>query len=242
MAGLTDRPFAAFDIDGTLIRWQLYHAVADELARAGCLGQIEYGAIREARLNWKRRTSVDAFSIYEQTLIYHINIAMTSISHEQLLAASRAVLNQYKDQVYTFTREYINQLKQAHYLLFAISASPYDIVRLVAEYYGFDDCAGSIYETKAGRFTGQKELLLSERKPFHLKRLAEKHQASWTSSAAVGDSENDIPMLEIIEKPVAFNPTRKLYDHAKKNGWRIVIERKDMVYDLGSHDGSYILA
>ena len=26
------RPFAVFDIDGTIIRWQLYHALADELA------------------------------------------------------------------------------------------------------------------------------------------------------------------------------------------------------------------
>ena len=27
------RPFAVFDIDGTLIRWQLYHAVADDMAK-----------------------------------------------------------------------------------------------------------------------------------------------------------------------------------------------------------------
>ena len=32
------RPFAVFDIDGTLIRWQLYHSIADTLAR---LGHIE---------------------------------------------------------------------------------------------------------------------------------------------------------------------------------------------------------
>ncbi len=27
------QPFAVFDIDGTIIRWQLYHALADELAK-----------------------------------------------------------------------------------------------------------------------------------------------------------------------------------------------------------------
>ena len=34
--------FAVFDIDGTLIRWQLYHAIADELAKSGHIDAETY--------------------------------------------------------------------------------------------------------------------------------------------------------------------------------------------------------
>jgi phosphoserine phosphatase len=31
--------FAVFDLDGTLVRWQLYHALVDRLAKKGYLGE-----------------------------------------------------------------------------------------------------------------------------------------------------------------------------------------------------------
>lgn len=83
---------------------------------------------------------------------------------------------------------------------------------------------------------------MSERKPEKLNELVTKHGASWTDSIAVGDSEGDIPMLSAVERPIAFNPTKMLFDKAKEQGWSIVIERKNMVYRLEPSDGSYLLA
>jgi len=42
----------------------------------------------------------------------------------------------------------------------------------------------------------------------------------------------NMPMLEIVDNPICFNPNSKLYRHAKRNGWRVVVERKDVVYQL----------
>jgi phosphoserine phosphatase len=39
-------------------------------------------------------------------------------------------------------------------------------------------------------------------------------------------------MLEAVENPIAFNPNQTLYNHAKKRGWEIVVERKDVIYEL----------
>jgi phosphoserine phosphatase len=39
-------------------------------------------------------------------------------------------------------------------------------------------------------------------------------------------------MLELVERPIAFNPNKKLCAHAKKKGWEIVVERKDVIYKL----------
>jgi phosphoserine phosphatase len=70
----------------------------------------------------------------------------------------------------------------------------------------------------------------------------DKHGVSREGSIAIGDSGSDIAMLELVERPIAFNPTKGLFEHAKANNWEIVIERKNVVYELKANDGSYVLA
>lgn len=235
------RPFAVFDIDGTVIRWQLYHALADELARQGHLDPKEFQKVRKARMAWKKRSGEASFDEYEQTLVRLINTAITGILVADLERACRAVLAEYKDQVYTYTRDLIRQLKAQNYLLFTISASQAEIVAMLAKYYGFDDWGGSTYHAENGRFTGKIDVLMRERKPLLLQELVAKHGADWRGSIGVGDSESDIPMLDMVERPVAFNPTKKLFQHASKQGWKIVLERKNMIYELEPEDGTYRL-
>lgn len=235
------RPFAVFDIDGTLIRWQLYHALADELVQRGRLDTKQFQKVRVARMAWKKRAEGESFDKYEQELIDLVNVGITGIRVEDLRQACQSVIEEYKDQVYIYTRDLIRDLKAKNYLLFAISASQAEIVGLLAKYYGFDDYGGSIYETKDGLFTGRIDVLRQERKPEYLKELVAKHGASWYGSIAVGDSEGDIPMLKVVKQPIAFNPTEKLFDHAKQQSWPIVVERKNMVYKLRSQNGQYQL-
>lgn len=234
--------FAVFDLDGTLIRWQLYHAMADELLILGVLDAADYEAVKAARMKWKNRAHVNSFNDYEMTLVRLVDSAVKSMKVSDLEQACQNVIEEYKNQVYTYTRDLIKDLKSKNYLIFAISASPDQIVGLVAKHYGFDDFCGSIYGSKDGVFTGSKDLVMSERKPEKLNELVTKHGASWTGSIAVGDSEGDIPMLSAVEQPIAFNPTKMLFDKAKEQGWNIVIERKNMVYELEPQDGSYLLA
>jgi HAD superfamily hydrolase (TIGR01490 family) len=239
MTNKTPRPYAVFDIDGTIIRWQLYHALADELARRGHLDPIQFQKVKQARMNWKKRTA--SFNSYEMTLVNLIKVAITGISVDDLQQACRGVLAEYQDQVYIYTRDLIKELQSKNYLLFAISASQREVVGMLAEYYGFDDYGGSVYETKDGYFTGQSDILMSDRKPIYLKELIKKHGASQQGSIGVGDSESDIPMLSVVEQPIAFNPTQTLFEHATKAGWPIVLERKNMVYHLEPNDGKYQL-
>jgi phosphoserine phosphatase len=48
----------------------------------------------------------------------------------------------------------------------------------------------------------------------------------------VGDTESDAPMLEIVENPIAFNPNFDLKQIAETKGWKIIVEKKDVIYDL----------
>jgi HAD superfamily hydrolase (TIGR01490 family) len=235
------RPFAVFDIDGTIIRWQLYHAIADELVKQGHLDKDQYEKVKAARMTWKERAHETSYQDYEHTLVNFFEMAIKGIEVETLKQACGIVMDRYKDQVYTYTRDLITELKAKDYLLFAISASQDMIVHLLAMYYGFDDAGGSVYEVRDGRFTGSSQILKSQRKPEFLKELVDKHGATWEGSIAVGDSEGDIAMLSTVEQPIAFNPTRELFEHAKAHSWRVVVERKTMIYELEPQDGSYRL-
>jgi HAD superfamily hydrolase (TIGR01490 family) len=236
------RPFAVLDIDGTLIRWQLYHALADELVKAGHLDPKIYQSVKTARMNWKKRTNELSFTEYEEILVGLIDSVIPTVNVADFEAACTRVITVYKDQVYTYTRDLIHQLQVKNYLLFAISASQQEIVKMLAGYYGFTDAGGSVYEIKDGRFTGKTEILKSERKPNFLQELVDKHDATYAGSIGVGDSESDIPMLSKVEQPIAFNPTKELLEHARRSKWQVVIERKNVVYKLEPKDGSYILA
>ncbi len=235
------RPFAVFDIDGTLIRWQLYHAVADALAKNGHIDAHTHQKIKDARMVWKTRTHGEAFDTYQSALLTVYEKLLLDLSVKRFNEAVQAVFDEYKDQVYVYTRDLIKKLKKDGYLLFAISGSQIEIVSKIAKYYGFDDCVGTVYAHEKDKFTGSVTIHLGG-KNVVLEELIAKHHASLASSIAVGDSASDISMLEMVEKPIAFNPERKLFDHAKNRGWKIVIERKNMVYELEGNDGRYVLA
>lgn len=49
-------------------------------------------------------------------------------------------------------------------------------------------------------------------------------------------------MLSIVERPIAFNPDKDLFNAAKHNGWKIVVERKNMIYKLEPNGHTFVLA
>lgn len=236
-----NRPFAVFDIDGTLVRWQLYHAIAEALAKRGHIDTKTHQKIKDARTLWKNRTHGEAFGDYQTELIAVYEKLLLDLSVRSFNEAVQAVFDEYKDQVYIYTRDLIKKLKKDGYLLFAISGSQIEIVSKIAKYYGFDDYVGTVYAHEKDKFTGSATIHLGG-KHVVLQELMAKHHASLAGSVAVGDGASDISMLEMVEIPIAFNPEKKLFDCAKDKGWKVVVERKNMIYELEKKDDRYVLA
>lgn len=234
------RSFAAFDIDGTIIRWQLYHAIGDALAHKGIIDPKKFEQVRQARMNWKRRSGEEGFREYEKQLVEVFDEALPGLPVRTFSDAAEQVFDEYKDQVYRYSRDLIRKLKSEGYLIFAISGSPALIVEKMAQYYGFNDFAATEYDIENGRFVGTVNLAVGQ-KPELLKKLVAKHSATFEKSLGVGDSEGDIDMLEIVETPIALNPSKILFNYAQNKGWKIVLERKNVVYELEKQDGIYRL-
>ncbi|MBA3757656.1 HAD-IB family hydrolase [Candidatus Saccharibacteria bacterium] len=235
------RKFAVFDIDGTLVRWQLYHAVADRLVHLGYIKPHVFEDVHKARMTWKRREHGASFRNYELQLVGLYTNILLSLAVTQFKEAADLVFDEYKDQVYTYTRDLIDNLKAEGYLMFAISGSQEEIVKKLAIHYGFDDFVGRVDEHKNGRFTGKSTTPIFN-KDAALRKLVKRHGAVVDGSYGVGDSYSDIKMLQIVDNPIAFNPEKELFEHAKVKGWMVVIERKNVIYELENHNGKYNLA
>jgi len=226
------RPVAVFDIDGTVFRWSLFLDLVDKLIENGIFPKETRDAYEDARVKWLDRKG--DYQTYVMNAVGVFGKQLKGVPFEDVANAAGEVIEEKKDRVYRYTRDLIKDLKKQGYFLLAISHSP----RFIAEGFGFeagfDKTYGFWYETgPSGNFTGtiQDEDMMRNKAAI-LTRAIRKEELTLEGSIGVGDTESDIPMLEMVETPIAFNPNQKLLDHARKRGWKVVVERKDVIYEL----------
>jgi HAD superfamily hydrolase (TIGR01490 family) len=237
---MSQKPFAVFDIDGTLIRWQLFHAIVHALGRQGYLPAEAHERIKKARMEWKLRITNEGFGRYEQVLVKEYLAVLTQVSPEQYTSIVQDVFDEYKDQTYMYTRDLITDLRAKGYFLLAISGSHHEIIQKLAQYYRFDAAVGATLEQIDGKFSGKIDTPIFDKAKV-LKQLIQRHNLTTASSVAVGDSASDAAMLELVDQPIVFNPDKKLFAIATEQQWKIVVERKNVIYQLEPHHRSYTL-
>lgn len=224
-----------FDIDGTIFRSSLLIELLNGLVQSGVFPKEAEAEMEADYLAWlDRKGDYDSY-LKKVIKIYDRNLA--DKKEEDIKKVVEKVLKYEKDKVYRFTRDLVHSMKKEGTMLVAISGSPDFIVKPFADYMGFDACYGGVFETKDGIFTGEVEDGSSFKdKKIVVERFLEDagFVADLSGSTAVGDSGADIPMLEAVGNPIAFNPDIVLAEHAKKQGWQIVVERKNVVYEIGT--------
>jgi HAD superfamily phosphoserine phosphatase-like hydrolase len=235
------RQLAVFDIDGTLFRWQLYHELVFELKTIGSFSEVEAAALDDALTSWQAKHI--SWRDYELLVMETIERHITEITPETLETAAKIVVERSGHKIYGYTAQLLASLQQSGYYTLAISASQQEIAEQFAKRYRFDDCVAAVYERKDGRYTDQKTRMVYGRKDTLLKDYLTEHpELTLEKSVAVGDSGSDIAMLELVEHPIAFNPSEELLDAALTHHWQVIIERKNIAYTLEPKNGQFILA
>jgi HAD superfamily hydrolase (TIGR01490 family) len=223
---------AVFDIDGTIFRSSLVIELSHALVEAGIFPQAAKREIAKEYLAW-----LDRKGTYEAYINKVVKIYIKHISGKRYTKVKRIaenVIAYQKDRVYRYTRDLIKKLKKQSYFLVAISGSPSYIVEAYAKAIGFNLFFGTELEIKRGKFTGNIVSLDSAyNKAKIVKSLAAKYKSiNLKKSLAVGDTESDVPMLSLVGQPIAFNPNMELAKVAQKRKWKIVVERKDVVFGV----------
>lgn len=223
---------AFFDIDGTVFRSSLLIELVETLIDEGVFPKEARDAYTNHLSAWRdREGQYEAFiKAVVSTYMKHIK----GVYYGDLADIGRLVVAKQSKHVYRYTRDLIAHLKGQGYYIVAISQSPKTILDEFCRAYGFDKVYGRIYEIgPQDRFTGEMtDVHLVENKANIVARVLEKENVTIEDSIGVGDTDGDIPLLGAVERPICFNPNALLYAHAKRMGWEIVVERKDVIYEL----------
>jgi len=226
------RRVAVFDIDGTVFRSSLLIELVDRLVDAEIFPIDARKNYEQAQVEWLDREG--DYETYIKKVVVSFATYLKGCPYADVADIAGEIIEAKKNRTYRYTRDLIQELKQQGYYLLAISHSPKFIVDGFAYELGFDKSYGTFYTMGAsGRFTGDIEdehLIMN--KGAVLARVMQKESLVVEASYGVGDTESDVSMLAMVENPIAFNPNRTLYRHAKKNNWTIMVERKDVIYEL----------
>lgn len=216
---LKQKPVAIFDIDGTIFRSSLLVELIEALVQAGIFPPAARAHYASAWHKWQARegSAKTGYSYPEfiDGVVKAYRTHIVGVRRAELWKVAERVVAFHKIRLYRFTRDLVRKLDRTHFLL-AISHSPYEAVKPFAESLGFDKVYAQVYEVDGKvRFTGR---VLYEDVIFNKARIVRRAMAkehfTLAGSIGVGDTESDIPFLKLVERPIAFNPSRKLYRYA----------------------------
>lgn len=224
---------AFFDIDGTVFRSSLLiqlvnRLIADEVFPKSALEEFDVEL-----QSWRSREG--KYDEYIEAVIRTFLKHIKGVHYGEFADIGREVVEIQSKYVYRYTRDLITKLKAEGYYIIAISQSPKTVLDEFCSQYGFDKVYGRIYEIgPRDCFTGVvTDEHLIQNKANIVKRIFDRNSGlTKEGSIAVGDTDGDIALLESVDRQICFNPNKTLYTYAKSQNWKIVVERKDVIYHL----------
>lgn len=121
-------------------------------------------------------------------------------------------------------RELVARHRHAGDTLLIITSTIDFVARPIATEFGVDHLIASEGERVDGRYTGRVLGIPCYRqgKVERLQAWVRQHAQTLTDSWCYSDSHNDLPLLELVDHPVAVNPDALLRRHAESRGWQVL--------------------
>lgn len=220
---------AIFDIDGTIFRSSLLIELNWMLMKEGIFPKSIKKELDKSYYAWIDRKG--SYQDYIEDVIDVYNKNVVGKKAVDINRVARKVVEQQKDRVYVYTRDLINEIRK-DFILVAISGSPIEIIKAFNKYYQFDYLMGTVREMKNRKFTNNILDVPAQDKKKYIKLFCEENNFSLKGAIGLGDTEADIGFLELTDRPICFNPNNNLYKVAKRKNWKVVVERKDVIYKL----------
>jgi len=224
------RPIAIFDIDGTIFRSSLTIELFKQLVKKGIFEQSCLKRVRAAERKWLNRQGY--YDDYVNEVVAAYQKAVIGKKKNDIVAACRGVIAQQKFRVYRYTHHLLNKIR-GRYTTIGISGSPLEVLEEYNKFLKFDKLYGWEFGIdEKGRYTDVVLHVPPRYKKELIVRYVKNHELSFSGSIGVGDTESDVGFLQLVERPIAFNPNVKLAQIAKKRFWTVVTERKDLIIEM----------
>lgn len=209
-----------FDLDHTLLNGDSDHAWGQFMVEQGLVDPVHYKQQNDLFFQHYQAGTLDineylAFTLH--TLTQHPLEVMLNIREKFLDQCIRPLITQK-------SRDLIAKHKQQADTLLIITATNGFITYPIADLLGIEHIIAPHPEMLDGKYTGRIEGIPSfhEGKVTRLKEWLEQREQSLEDSWFYSDSRNDLPLLELVDHPVAVNPDPYLTEIAKQRNWPII--------------------
>ncbi|MDX5379687.1 MAG: HAD-IB family hydrolase [Halomonas sp.] len=211
---------AIFDLDNTLLSIDSDHAWGEFLLEQGA---VDAEAYREANDRFMADYEAGTLDIHA-----FLSVALRPLadnSPEQLAAWHQQFMaSKIEPSILPKGEELLARHRSRGDTLLIITATNRFITGPIAERLGVDHLIAVEPEVLDGRYTGKVSGTPSYREG-KVKRLEEwlaDKDLTLDDAWFYSDSHNDLPLLRLVEHPVAVDPDPTLREEAEKLGWRIM--------------------
>jgi len=223
---------AIFDIDGTIFRKNLHFELINELSWMNIFSVEARNKLIEIYSGWLQHDGT--YEDYRKALVVLYSLHIKGCSQKEVFKACQTLIPFHARRTYIFAEKLITKLRKEGYHLIAVSGSPIEVVEEYnRQYLKFDNVFGSVYALNDhGIYTGEASFEPSKNKGQVVEQYVYEHKLTFKDSYGIGDTESDGSFLKLVENPIAFNPNHNLKTMAEKEKWKIVVEKKDVVYEV----------
>ena len=214
---------AIFDLDNTLLSIDSDHAWGEFLLEQGAVDPVAYREANERFMADYNAGTLDMAAFLEMALKPLADNSPEQLSawHQQFMASK------IEPNILPKAEELLARHRTKGDTLLIITATNRFITAPIAERLGVDHLIAVNPEVEQGRYTGRVSGTLSYRegKVTRLEQWLKDQDLSMEGAWFYSDSHNDLPLLEIVEHPVAVDPDDTLRDVAEERQWRIMTLR-----------------
>lgn len=118
----------------------------------------------------------------------------------------------------------VDKHRQQGDVLMVITATNRFITEPIVKLFGIDNLLATTPEFVNGQYTGHyiDVPCFQAGKVTHLQNWLSNNTESLTGSWFYSDSHNDLPLLRLVDHPVAVDPDEKLLAAAQENNWPVI--------------------
>ena len=211
---------AIFDLDNTLLGTDSDNAWGEFAVARGIVDAETYGTLNTRFFNDYLDGKLDVNAYLEFCLE-----PLSRYSREEL-ERWHALFMEEKIEPFILPRaiELVRRHEQAGDTTLIITATNRFVAGPIGRRYGIDIMLASECEEIDGRYTGKPCDIpcFREGKITRLQRWLEETGHDLKGAYFYSDSRNDLPLLSLVDNPVAVDPDNVLLAHAREHGWPVI--------------------
>lgn len=211
---------AIFDLDHTLLSGDSDHAWGQFLVDSKIVEPEHHQKQNDYFYEQYKAGSLDI----EEYLSFALKPLTEHPLEDMLTLRERFVEDRIKPLITQKARDLIAKHQQAGDDLLIITATNAFVTRPIAQLLGFEELIAPEPEIVDGQYTGGISGIPSfqQGKVTRLNMWLEEKQIDLTGAFFYSDSHNDLPLLQIVDNPIAVDSDEILTDTANRNGWPII--------------------